>query len=213
MFYKGTSLAQDGRFLNPDKKIQSKLNYPEEFSHKISKNKINIPIIKQWISKKINDILSFDDELLTNLIINLIEETENEFIDGKNIYYSIMGFLGDDTFNFCQELWKILIKGQNSKNFIPIELIQEKKIEIEEEAKNKKNKMKFLEDLIKKEESIKESKNENDNKNSHHHKHKHKDDSHKHHHHHHRNKNYYKYKDNHHKLTRKRSRSNSDKTK
>ena len=192
MFYKGTSLAQDGRFVNPDKKIQSKLNYPEEFSHKISKNKINIPIIKQWISKKINDILSFDDELLTNLIINLIEENENEFIDGKNIYYSIMGFLGDDTFNFCQELWKILIKGENSKNFIPIELIQEKKIEIEEEAKIKKNKMKFLEDLIKKEESLKENKIENDKSHHHHHRHKHKnkDDSYKHHHHH----DYYKYK-------------------
>ena len=209
MFYKGTSLAQDGRFVNPDKKIQSKLNYPEEFSHKISKNKINIPIIKQWISKKINDILSFDDELLTNLIINLIEENENEFIDGKNIYYSIMGFLGDDTFNFCQELWKILIKGENSKNFIPIELIQEKKIEIEEEAKIKKNKMKFLEDLIKKEESLKENKIENDKSHHHHHRHKHKnkDDSYKHHHHH----DYYKYKENKHKLSR--SRSKNEKTK
>ena len=210
MFYKGTSLAQDGRFVNPDKKIQSKLNYPEEFSHKISKNKINIPIIKQWISKKINDILSFDDELLTNLIVNLIEENENEFIDGKNIYYSIMGFLGDDTFNFCQELWKILIKGENSKNFIPIELIQEKKIEIEEEAKIKKNKMKFLEDLIKKEESLKENKIENDKSHHHHHhrhKHKNKDDSYKHHHHH----DYYKYKDNKHKLSR--SRSKNEKTK
>ncbi len=208
MFYKGTSLAQDGRFVNPDKKIQSKLNYPEEFSHKISKNKINIPIIKQWISKKINDILSFDDELLTNLIINLIEENENEFIDGKNIYYSIMGFLGDDTFNFCQELWKILIKGENSKNFIPIELIQEKKIEIEEEAKIKKNKMKFLEDLIKKEESLKENKIENDKSHHHHHRHKHKykDDSYKHHHH-----DYYKYKDDKHKLSR--SRSKNEKTK
>ena len=209
MFYKGTSLAQDGRFVNPDKKIQSKLNYPEEFSHKISKNKINIPIIKQWISKKINDILSFDDELLTNLIVNLIEENENEFIDGKNIYYSIMGFLGDDTFNFCQELWKILIKGENSKNFIPIELIQEKKIEIEEEAKIKKNKMKFLEDLIKKEESLKENKIENDKSHHHHHRHKHKnkDDSYKHHHHH----DYYKYKENKHKLSR--SRSKNEKTK
>ena len=208
MFYKGTSLAQDGRFVNPDKKIQSKLNYPEEFSHKISKNKINIPIIKQWISKKINDILSFDDELLTNLIVNLIEENENEFIDGKNIYYSIMGFLGDDTFNFCQELWKILIKGENSKNFIPIELIQEKKIEIEEEAKIKKNKMKFLEDLIKKEESLKENKIENDKSHHHHHRHKHKykDDSYKHHHH-----DYYKYKDDKHKLSR--SRSKNEKTK
>ena len=205
MFYKGTSLAQDGRFVNPDKKIQSKLNYPEEFSHKISKNKINIPIIKQWISKKINDILSFDDELLTNLIVNLIEENENEFIDGKNIYYSIMGFLGDDTFHFCQELWKILIKGENSKNFIPIELIQEKKIEIEEEAKIKKNKMKFLEDLIKKEESLKENKIENDKSHHHHHrhKHKHKDDSYKHHHHH----DYYKYKENKHKLSRSRSKN------
>ena len=208
MFYKGTSLAQDGRFVNPDKKIQSKLNYPEEFSHKISKNKINIPIIKQWISKKINDILSFDDELLTNLIVNLIEENENEFIDGKNIYYSIMGFLGDDTFKFCQELWKILSKGENSKNFIPIELIQEKKIEIEEEAKIKKNKMKFLEDLIKKEESLKENKIENDKSHHHHHrhKHKHKDDSYKHHHH-----DYYKYKDDKHKLSR--SRSKNEKTK
>jgi len=209
MFYKGTSLFQDGRFLNPDKKIQSKLNYPEEFSHKISKNKINIPIIKQWISKKINDILSFDDELLTNLIINLIEENDNEFIDGKKIYYTIMGFLGEDTFNFCQELWKILIKGQNSKNFIPYELIQEKKIEIEEEAKIKKNKMKFLEDLIKKEETIKESKidKEKNHHQHHHHKNKYRDDSHKHNH---RNKNYYKdiNKHKHH-----RSRNNSKETK
>ena len=150
-FYKGTNVNQDGRFMNADKKLIEKMETPPEYKIQIHKSKINLSIIKSWINKKLNDILGFEDEALTNYIINLIEEYD-DIIDPKNIQYSITGFLDDKTYSFMEEFWKILISAQNTINGIPDELIEEKKKEIIKDVHNKYKKMKFLDDLIGKKE-------------------------------------------------------------
>ena len=152
-FYKGTNVNQDGRFMNADKKLIEKMKTPPEYKIQIHKNKINLSIIKSWINKKLNDILGFEDDTLTNFIINLIEEFD-DIIDPKKIQYSITGFLDDKTYSFMEEFWKILISAQNTINGIPEELIEEKKKEIIQDVQNKYKKMKFLDDLIGKKDII-----------------------------------------------------------
>ncbi len=152
-FYKGTNVNQDGRFMNADKKLIEKMETPPEYKIQIHKNKINLSIIKSWINKKLNDILGFEDDTLTNFIINLIEEFD-DIIDPKKIQYSITGFLDDKTYSFMEEFWKILISAQNTINGIPEELIEEKKKEIIQDVQNKYKKMKFLDDLIGKKDII-----------------------------------------------------------
>ena len=150
-FYKGTSITQDGRFKNKDKQLLEKLNFPEEYSIPIHKSKLNLKIIKSWIDKKLNDILGFDDECLTNYIINLIEDSD-DVLEPKKIQYAITGFLDSSTYDFMKDFWKLLISAQKTPDGIPRELIEEKKKEIIQNAEKQKEKMKFLEDLLKKNE-------------------------------------------------------------
>ena len=165
-FYKGTNVNQDGRFMNADKKLIEKMKIPPEYKIQIHKNKINLTIIKSWINKKLNDILGFEDDTLTNFIINLIEEYD-DIIDPKKIQYSITGFLDDKTYTFMEELWKILISAQNTINGIPEELIEEKKKEIIQDVHNKYKKMKFLDDLIGKKDIISNNNSLKENNNNH----------------------------------------------
>ena len=147
MAYNGTKLGQDSRFINPDTKILSSMKTPKIYKTTVSKNNLTIlPIIKLWLNKKISDILEFEDETLTNLIINLIKSSK-EKIDPKNIQYQISGFLGDNIFSFMKQFWKLLINVQElykkDKNSIPEELIP-----FEEEYEKRKefylnNKKKF----------------------------------------------------------------------
>lgn len=127
MAYNGTKLGQDSRFKNPDNEILSSMKIPKIYKTTIKKENIVIlPLIKLWVNKKINDMLEFEDETLTNLIINLIKSS-NEKIDPKNIQYQISGFLGNNTYLFMKEFWKLLINVQElymkDKNSIPEELI------------------------------------------------------------------------------------------
>ena len=127
MAYNGTRLGQDSRFKNPDKDILSSMKTPKSYKITVSKHNLIIyPIIKLWLNKKISDILEFEDETLINLIINLIKSSD-EKIDPKNIQYQISGFLGDNTYSFMKQFWKLLINIQElhlkDKTLIPEELI------------------------------------------------------------------------------------------
>ena len=145
MTYNGTKLGQDSRFKNPDKDILSSMKIPKIYKTTVSKNNLTIlPIIKLWLNKKINDILEFEDETLANLIINLIKSS-SEKIEPKNIQYQISGFLGENTYNFMKQFWKLLINVQElyikDQNSIPEELIPFK--EENEKEKNFINQIKL----------------------------------------------------------------------
>jgi len=86
-FYRGTTVEQDGRFRNKEKKLMGNINFPKEFDVLIEPTKIDMKIIKQWIEKKMKSILGFDDEFCVNYTISLIEEK----IDPKKIYLQLIG--------------------------------------------------------------------------------------------------------------------------
>ena len=159
-FFKGTSINQDGRFINKDKKLIEKIEFPPEYATQINKNKLNLEIIKSWVDKKLTDILGFEDECLCSYIINLIDEYE-EYIEPKKIHYAITGFLDNKTYIFMQDFWKLLISAQKTPDGIPRELIEEKKEEIIQQTQKQKQKLKFLDDLLNKNENSKTSKEEN----------------------------------------------------
>jgi len=141
MAYNGTKLGQDIRFKDPDKDILLSMKIPKIFSTTVSKqNIIILPIIKLWLTQQINEVLEFEDETLVNLIINIINSS-NEKIDPKNIQYQISGFLGDKTYSFMKKFWKLLISVQEcyleDKLKIPTELIPFK-IELDKKQAYKK---------------------------------------------------------------------------
>ena len=141
MSYTGTKLGQDIRFKDPDKNILLSMKTPKIFNTTVSKkNIIILPIIKLWLTQKIIELLEFEDETLVNLIINLINSSQ-EKIDPKNMQYQISGFLGDKTYSFMKKFWKLLINVQEcylQDKRIPEELYILKEEDDKKKAMNKK---------------------------------------------------------------------------
>ena len=141
MSYTGTRLGQDIRFKDPDKNTLLSMKTPKIFETTVSKkNIIILPIIKLWLTQKIIELLEFEDETLVNLIINLINSSQ-EKIDPKNMQYQISGFLGDKTYSFMKKFWKLLINVQEcylQDKRIPEELYILKEEDDKKKAMNKK---------------------------------------------------------------------------
>ena len=114
-FYRGTTIEQDGRFKNKEKKLLDNIKIPE-LETNIDINKIEMKVIKDWIDRKIKLILGFEDEFCVNYTITMLEERT----EPKKIFYHLVGFLNNETPNFMKELWKLLNSAQNSKNGIVI---------------------------------------------------------------------------------------------
>ena len=85
-FYRGTTIEQDGRFKNKEKKLFDNINIPE-FDITIDIKKIEIKIIKDWIDRKIKSILGFEDEFCVNYTITLLEENT----EPKKIFIHLLG--------------------------------------------------------------------------------------------------------------------------
>jgi len=134
-FFKGSSVEQDGRRINADQALMQKMEQNGSFDPilktKINLKRCNIPVIGKWINVKLMSILGYDDDIVKNLIINLLE-LDN--LDGKKLQYELTGFLEKQAGSFCNELWDLLIDAQEESNGIPTSLIDMAK---ENESKQK----------------------------------------------------------------------------
>ncbi|KAL0095028.1 PWI domain-containing protein, partial [Phycomyces blakesleeanus] len=126
-FFKGTSSDQDSRFSNKEKKLLKSMSFPPEFDAKVDMKKVNLDVIKPWISNRITQLLGFEDEVVIDFAIGLLEE-ENP--DPKTMQINLTGFLEKSTQPFILELWKLLISAQTSLGGIPKMFLEQKKEEL-----------------------------------------------------------------------------------
>lgn len=96
-FYRGTNIEQDARFKNKEKLILDNKKFPKEFDFKVDIGKVKdyliqveLKVIRQWVEKRINEILGFEDEFLNNYIITLLED-KTEQLDPKKIQHLLTG--------------------------------------------------------------------------------------------------------------------------
>jgi len=127
-FFRGTSADQDVRFANKEKKFLSQMKVPVEYATKVDMKKVQLEVIKPWISQQITKLLGFEDEVLIAYVFGLLEE--KQFPDPKILHVNITGFLEQDASEFCRELWKLLISAQNSIGGIPPQFLAKKKNDI-----------------------------------------------------------------------------------
>ena len=86
-FYRGTTMEQDGRFKNKEKKLLENITFPKEFEIPIDIKKIEMKVIKDWVERKIKTILGFEDEFCVNFTMSMLDEK----IDPKKIQLQLIG--------------------------------------------------------------------------------------------------------------------------
>ena len=60
---------------NVDQRLLRTTKFPAEFNTKVDMKKVNIHIIKKWVADEIAKILQSEDDVVTELVFNIIEET------------------------------------------------------------------------------------------------------------------------------------------
>jgi len=126
--FRGSTKDQDRRFTDKEKQLLKSHKFAPEFETKVDTKKIQLDVIKPWISEKITQLLGFEDEVLIGFIFGLLEE--KQFPDPKTMQINITGFLDTDAADFMKQLWKLLISAQENIGGIPQEFLEKKKEEI-----------------------------------------------------------------------------------
>ena len=130
--FRGTSIEQDSRFSNKEKKLLKSLSkeFPPEFSKKVDLTNVNWDSLKPWIEKRVSELLGgLEDEILLNFIFESV--VGKKIIDPRKLQISLMGFLENNSSTFCKELWKLLQDASSSENGIPRAFIASSKAERE----------------------------------------------------------------------------------
>ncbi|RGB40561.1 PWI domain-containing protein, partial [Rhizophagus diaphanus] len=119
----GTSLEQDSRFSDKQKKLLKSMNFPSEFNQKVDLKKVNLTVIRPWVAQKIVELLGGEDEVVVNYVFGLLEEPD---LDPRMMQINLTGFLEKNAPIFVTELWKLLLSAQEGENGIPAIFLEQK---------------------------------------------------------------------------------------
>ncbi|PVU92353.1 hypothetical protein BB559_003749 [Furculomyces boomerangus] len=89
-FFRGTSLDQDSRFGDPEKKLLQKMKFPEVFKQKVDMEKVNMTVMKPLITKKMIETLGFEDDIVVEFLFTMLEEKEP---NPKKMQIDLTGFM------------------------------------------------------------------------------------------------------------------------
>ncbi|KAH0503128.1 Serine/arginine repetitive matrix protein 1 [Microtus ochrogaster] len=93
-------------------------------------SKVNLEVIKPWITKRVTEILGFEDDVVIEFIFNQLE-VKNP--DSKMMQINLTGFLnGKNAREFMGELWPLLLSAQENIAGIPSAFLELKKEEIKQ---------------------------------------------------------------------------------
>ncbi|XP_068755231.1 uncharacterized protein [Montipora capricornis] len=130
-FFRGTSAEQDNRFLDKQKKLLKSMRFDDILNKKVDMEKVNLDVIKPWITKKLIEILGFEDDVVMQYVLNMLESEKSP--DPRSMQINITGFLqGKNAREFMKELWTLLVSAQENIGGIPSSLLEKKKEEIKQ---------------------------------------------------------------------------------
>ncbi|KII87767.1 hypothetical protein PLICRDRAFT_112049 [Plicaturopsis crispa FD-325 SS-3] len=129
-FFKGTSADQDRRFSDKELKLLKSMKFPPEFDKKVDMRKVNLQVIRPWIAKKIIELVGFEDEVVVEYAMGLLEDKQQPTPDPKKMQINLTGFLTNSTPSFMTSLWNLLLEAQESEAGVPRTFLEEKKAEM-----------------------------------------------------------------------------------
>ncbi|KAL7716062.1 Serine/arginine regulated nuclear matrix protein [Entamoeba marina] len=148
-YFRGTSIEQDGRLRDKHEKMKKEMIFPLTFFEKVNFSKVNLDVIRAWVTNKITEILQVEDEIVIETVMSFIETNGNE-TDPRDLQLDISAFLEDKTEEFTKELWDLCLLAEKSKDGIPEflvtaaeeRLLKEQQIKKEKDEKEKDEKEK-----------------------------------------------------------------------
>eukprot|EP01117_Protostelium_nocturnum_P018827 TRINITY_DN7956_c0_g3_i2.p1 TRINITY_DN7956_c0_g3~~TRINITY_DN7956_c0_g3_i2.p1 ORF type:complete len:285 (-),score=121.73 TRINITY_DN7956_c0_g3_i2:8-862(-) len=119
-------------------------------------SKVNMAVMKPWISDKVTEVLGFEDDILIGYFFELLTQNNP---DPRKIQINLTEFLGgSDTSALVTEIWKMLLSAQQNVGGIPQQLLDAKKQQIRaNQAENER----VTSELAKKREREEEERKEN----------------------------------------------------
>lgn len=144
-FFRGTSAEQDNRFSDKEKKLLKQMKFGESVTKKVDMSKIKVDVLRPWISKRVEELLGMEDDVVEEFVVNEIEATQ--FPDGRRIQINLTGFLnGRNARIFTTELWDLLLSAQDQATGIPVSILDSK----QEEIKKRNEEQEKLSESLKK---------------------------------------------------------------
>lgn len=123
-FYRGTSTDQDTRFGDKEKKLLKQMKFEGILDTKVDLGKVNIDVIKPWITCKLNDLLGLEDDVVVEYVFTQLEDRN---LNPKVMQINLTGFLNARRAReFMAELWQMLAESQASPDGIPSSLVERK---------------------------------------------------------------------------------------
>ncbi|KAK9828205.1 hypothetical protein WJX74_003209 [Apatococcus lobatus] len=115
--FRGVSAHQDVRFSDKERKLLKSGKFPAEYSLPVDRKKINWEVMKQWITRRVTELLGIEDEIL---VLFIIEECQNsQDFDPKKLQIRFTSFLEKNTTLFMKELWSLLASATTTDSGIP----------------------------------------------------------------------------------------------
>ncbi|KAJ3134735.1 Serine/arginine repetitive matrix protein 1 [Geranomyces variabilis] len=126
-FFKGTSAEQDQRFGDKQKKLLKSMKFPKLFDKKVDVKKVNMTVIRPWVTARVVEMVGFEDDVLIEFVFNLLEADK---VDPRAMQIEISGFLEGNAPSFMKDLWGLLVSAQSTIGGIPQQFLDQKKAEI-----------------------------------------------------------------------------------
>ena len=63
-FFRGTNIDKNVKFKDKEKALIKSWKWPEEFEKHVDLKKVDLDVIKQWIEKRVNELMGIEEELV-----------------------------------------------------------------------------------------------------------------------------------------------------
>ncbi len=98
MAVRGSASVDTGQWKNKQKKLVKKISFSPIFDEKVDTSKIVWDPLEEWVNAEIHKILGFEDDIVSQLVLNTLRNKTTKFPDPRDLTVSLMGFLEKDAY-------------------------------------------------------------------------------------------------------------------
>lgn len=135
--YNGRPVSSDRSAVSwgdKDRRMMARIKVPDELKTRVDVRRVNLDILKPWISGRITELLGVEDDVVILYVFSFLDDglkAKDGFLDPKAMQVYLTGFLEKNTGLFMKELWGQLASAQSNPSGIPQFFIDVKQREVD----------------------------------------------------------------------------------